>query len=282
LDPQVPEKEIDSFFQNQQMEYDQHKYDMDFEYSGEKLNLVIAIMIAIAITALFSVITIMLFIPILLILLLSFRLQQIKYRDTLLAISKNNLPEIYNLLRVACFRLKMNLLPAYIQQNPTPNAFTMGLFQDNWMVIYSSLLDLLNKDEILFVIGHEIAHAKKRHTTWLIFSGPAHQQRIPFLSALMSPLFNSWSVKAEYTADNGGLIACRNLYAAILTQLKLAGGKDVVKDIDVNAFLEKLPQKGNDSDVILEPLLGTHPFYKNRIRQLRNFHNSADYRRLTN
>ncbi|MCC6399035.1 MAG: M48 family metalloprotease [Bacteroidetes bacterium] len=91
-------------------------------------------------------------------------------------------------------------------------------------------------------------------------------------------IFNVWRVKSEYSADQAGLIACRDLEAAVMTMLKLAAGPDVDVNVDFRQFIQNIDDDTAAPQSRLMEFLGDHPFASNRIRELVKFRQSNLYR----
>ena len=153
----------------------------------------------------------------------------------MIQVSKSNFGNIFKLAKIAAYRLKIPLPEIYITEEPQYNAYTMGFYKYGFIVINSSIARDFKPGELLFVIGHEMGHIRKYHTTWLNLLNPAKAGSSRFIFApIMQIIFNIWSVKAEYTADQAGLIACKDINPAVTTLLKLAGGPNVEKEVDIS------------------------------------------------
>ncbi len=178
---------------------------------------------------------------------------------------------------LTAFRLKLPLPDVYVTEDPTYNAYATGFYRFGFIVLHSSLVRDFKPPELLFIIGHEMGHMKRHHTTWLSLLQPVRKGSARFfLAPLMRVIFNVWSVKAEYTADQAGLTAGRDLDAACRCLLKLAAGSNSEKEVDLSTILSMK----NESEEILTNLaeyLGTHPFIQNRVRHLVSFASSAQY-----
>jgi Zn-dependent protease with chaperone function len=255
---------------------------LDFAYPKERANLIISVILALILTAFFSAATMLIFIPMLFLIYFNFKNRQYQTRREMIPIDNSNNTILNNLTQLACARLRMPLMPAYIKKEASFNAYTMGFGADGWIVIHSSLLDILSPPELLFVIGHELGHAQKRHTTWLMLSGPFYTQRLPWIAALVTPIFNTWSVKAEHTADRAGLLANRNLDASAAALLKISGKPDEAVGEKLERELENSEQdKQSVIEQVYESAFRTHPYIVNRLRQLHHFWSSTDYASLT-
>src|SRR6266568_2250234 len=80
-------------------------------------------------------------------------------------VSKTQCPQLYGLLREASAILDVREPELYVAQTPVPNAFTSG-HNHPYIVVTTGLLDLLNEDEVLAVIAHEIGHIKSGHVLY--------------------------------------------------------------------------------------------------------------------
>lgn len=75
--------------------------------------------------------------------------------------------------------------------NDTPNAFAMA---DGTIRVYSGLMDLLDDDELLFVIGHEVGHIQAGHTAEkmrLAYSASAARKGLALSDGLAGQLAGS-------------------------------------------------------------------------------------------
>lgn len=84
-------------------------------------------------------------------------------------VSETQLPSLHKIVESACAVLDMPAPELYVKQNPVPNAYTLA-FQGRrpFIVVHSSLLELLDEKEIAAVIGHECGHLKSEHGMCLI------------------------------------------------------------------------------------------------------------------
>lgn len=194
----------------------------------------------------------------------------------MIQVSPDNLPDVFNISKVVCYRLRVPLLPVYICQSPEYNAYTKGSLGHAWVVLHTSLIDRFSHEEIAFIIGHEFAHIKRRHTTWLTLMSPASNVSISILSGLIQTIFNLWSLKKEYTADRGGLLATRELTVAISALMKLATGATMASRFDWKSLIREQENRETFFLKVVE-VLGTHPFPINRIKELLAFSESKSY-----
>lgn len=59
----------------------------------------------------------------------------------------------------------------YIRQNPTPNAYTLAIAgRKPFIVVHTSLVELLTPAELQAVLAHEMGHLKCDHGVWLTFA----------------------------------------------------------------------------------------------------------------
>ena len=83
-------------------------------------------------------------------------------------VSERQLPDLHNLLLEACQVLDLEPPQLYVRQNPVPNAYTFAMRgQRPFVVIHTSLLELLTPEETQAVIAHELGHLKCDHSLYL-------------------------------------------------------------------------------------------------------------------
>lgn len=177
----------------------------------------------------------------------------------------------------------------FVQQSPVANAFTIGMDKP-FIVITSGLYDLMDHDEMRFVIGHELGHALSGHAVYRTML--MHLLRlastfgfIPVggwaLRAIVAGLLE-WQRKSELSGDRAGLLCAQDIDAAIRVEMKLAGGNRVDK-LDTQAFLAQAAEyerTGDMRDGLLKLLnleLQTHPFSVLRAAALTNWVDTGGY-----
>jgi Zn-dependent protease with chaperone function len=180
----------------------------------------------------------------------------------------------------------------YVAQRPVPQAMTLGL-DVPFIVVTTGLLDLLDDDELRFVLGHELGHALSGHAVYqtmlislLRLSASVGWLPIGYLGlrALIAAL-REWSRKAELSGDRAGLLAGQDPDAALRTHMKLAGGARL-DEMDTEAFLaqgREYDAAGDLRDGVLKLLnleQQTHPFAVNRAVELRRWIDAGGYDRI--
>jgi len=246
------------------------RYYPKFGFPGENTALILSIAISIIIAIILGTVSFGLFFAILVINLIYLKITHLSSQKNMIRSSENSFKSIFKLAKVGAYRLKLPLPEIYITEDSQYNAYTMGFYKYGFIVISSSMARDFKPGELLFVIGHEMGHVKKYHTTWLNLLYPARVEGARFIFApLMRIIFNVWSVKAEYTADQAGLIACKDVNSAIISLLKIAGGANVEEEVDISKIINRQFEQDEILGSMVE-YLGTHPFIANRIKQLAN------------
>jgi Zn-dependent protease with chaperone function len=161
------------------------------------------------------------------------------------------------------------------------NAYTFGLSSPKVVVVHSALLQVLDADEIAFVISHELGHVRLGHT-WLnsLVGGLAGIPSPSAAFALMRLAFLGWNRACEHSADRAGLLATGKLDKAVSALVKLATGG---RARDAGEMALALRQVEASDDELLNHLgeaLATHPSMARRIAELRKFAASREYQKL--
>ena len=227
--------------------------------------------------------------PIVVVVLLSLMfwvwLRQAQMLGTMMKVTAKQFPDILKLAEEAAKRLAMARPEIFVCQSPILNAFATGFIGRKSVVLHSALIEALDSEELQSVIGHEFTHIKCNHTNLGVLTSAASNSaahfNIPVLSTILGYIFFPWSRYGEYTCDRGGLLACRDLRAAIKAQTKLVVGPVLAEKIDIDAFIkagEELDK--NQFAKFAENWLG-HPYIVNRVRKLLSYFHSSDYNRLS-
>lgn len=248
-----------------------------FRYPGEKAALVLSIMASVAVAVLLGVVSLGVFAILVILSLVDLKLSQVAFRRNMIPVSPTSFPVVHRLGKLAAHRLRVPLPEMYVTQDPTYNAYTRGFFRHGFIVLHSKLVEDFEPRELLFVIGHEMGHVKRLHSTWLTLLNPAAGAGARMLLApLMRLIFNVWSVKAEHTADQGGLIASADPEGACRALLKTAGGAAAAREVDLKAIQQAAEDPGALTSLV--EYLGDHPFVRNRVTHAVRYAASRDFR----
>jgi Zn-dependent protease with chaperone function len=179
----------------------------------------------------------------------------------------------------------------YVVANPAFGAMTIGMNKP-FIVLNSGVVDLLDEEEIRFVIAHELGHAMSGHAVYqtllqrmILLSGVL--AAIPAgglgLRAIMAALYE-WSRKAELSADRAGLLATQDPATAFRVHMQLASGGHL-EDLDATSFFAQGAEY-DDADLrdsVLKLLLienRSHPFAVVRATELRKWVDSGEYTQI--
>jgi Zn-dependent protease with chaperone function len=180
-------------------------------------------------------------------------------------------------------RLQLKLIEVYIVNSSKLNAYTFGLSNPKVVVLYSALFNIMDEDEIRFIIGHEFGHVKLGHT-WLnsLVGGMAGIPSPSSASALLTMAFLWWNRTCEYSADRAGLLACNNPHKAITALIKLVAGPNALSPEGMALAYHQIDAEDDTLTGTIRESLGSHPLLINRINKLRQYSNSSQYLRLQN
>ena len=198
-------------------------------------------------------------------------------------VSEYQLPEVFQLAQIAAERLCMKMPDVFVKESPILNAYATGFIDDRkTVVLHSALVEAMDEEELISIIGHEFSHIKCHHTNWIVLTNTAENvAKIPLISDIVGFVFLLWSRKCEYTCDRGGLLASRNLRASTSALAKLAVGKKLFEKMNIDALLEQKQDIDASETSRISEIFATHPHIINRIHELNNFDKSDLYRKLT-
>ena len=204
--------------------------------------------------------------------------------------SEDQFPTLYHDLLDGCYILDLPKVPElYITQDPEVNAMAIGMDKP-FVVITSGMVDLMDEDEIRFVIGHELGHVLSGHAVYrtMLFYLLALAARLSFFPLAWIGFraviwgLEEWFRKSELSCDRAGLLAAQDVDAARRTLMKMAGGKNI-SELSSDAFHEQAREYDavpdiRDSLLKLLQLQGTtHPFAVVRFAELDRWADDGEY-----
>lgn len=200
---------------------------------------------------------------------------------------------VYRLYRDAGEVLDAGELPElFIRADPIINAMTIGLDRPV-IVLNSGLVDVMDDDELRFVLGHELGHVLSGHAVYRTLLGVLLALSttlfvIPFgalgVRAVIAALLE-WQRKSELSADRAGLLADQQPQVALRAHMKMASGGRI-DELNAEAFLAQAGEyHANDDvrDLLLRVLIvetQTHPFAVVRAGELDRWVTSGNYRAI--
>lgn len=208
---------------------------------------------------------------------------------------ETQLPHLYKILLDASEALDIEAPQLYVRQHPVPNAYTFAMRgKQPFIVIHTSLIELLNLEEIQAVLGHELGHLKCEHGVYLTLANLivlAAGQIYAWGSIIAQGLQNQileWLRCAEFTCDRAALLATQDPKVVISVLMKLAGGSpSLSSQLNVDAFLAQARAYDKFSNTDLGEALRqlkttqlTHPLPVLRAREIDIWASSQKYQTL--
>ena len=202
-----------------------------------------------------------------------------------LRISEELVPDLYQVCRGVCDALDFDEpIEFFVVSAPEINAAVMESENEDVshaVLLNSGAVDSLSKEELSFVIGHELGH---------LICGAIGLQKVirhiyPEEKATPLPVrlrLERWRKLEEMSADRYGLIACGSFDVAQAVMVKLSSGLDLGRygfepaaysaEIDrILAVIEKSPASNVGE---------SHPEHPLRVKALSFFWSSGFYRAL--
>ncbi|HET6937996.1 MAG TPA: M48 family metallopeptidase [Nocardioides sp.] len=219
---------------------------------------------------------------------------RLEYLGTAVRVDDRQFTGLNRLLAEVGRTLDVAELPEmYVRNNPFTSAMTIGMDKPV-IVINSALLDLLDEEEMRYVVAHELGHALSGHAVyhtllrrllrlagvWNSIPGGAMGVRM-----IIAALYE-WQRKSELSADRAGLLATQDPAVAHRFLMKLASGSGDLSDLDQTSFFaqgQEYLDAGDMRDSVLKLLLieqETHPFAVVRSAELRRWVDTGEYTRI--
>ena len=172
------------------------------------------------------------------------------------------------------------------------NAMALGT-NTPFIVLNTAVVDLMDAEELRFVIGHELGHVLSGHAVYrtMLYNLIQLATRVAWmplgyigLRAIIWGL-EEWYRKSELSCDRAGLLAGQDTDAARRALMKTAGGSRLA-EMNADAFHDQAHEYDavpdlRDSLLKLLQLQGmTHPFAVVRFAELDHWVNSGEYERI--
>ncbi len=206
--------------------------------------------------------------------------------------SEQQFPQLYQSLLDGCYILDLPTVPElFISQDPTVNAMALGADKP-FMVITTGMVDLMDPEEIRFVIGHELGHVLSGHAVYrtMLYYLLNLVTRIAWLPIVLPArgviwALEEWYRKSELSCDRAGLLAGQDVEAARRALMKTAGGSRLV-EFNSDAFHQQAREYDAVPDVregllkLLQLQGNTHPFAVIRFAELDRWADTGEYRSI--
>ncbi|PSO52103.1 MAG: peptidase M48 [Cyanobacteria bacterium QH_8_48_120] len=210
-------------------------------------------------------------------------------------VSEKQLPHLHKLLIEACQRLDLEPPQLYVQQHPAPNAYTFAMRgKQPFLVLHTSLIEMLTPEEIQSVIAHELGHLKCEHGVYLTLANLVvlGAGLLPSWGAVLAESLRSqmlaWVRCAEFTCDRAALLAVQDSQVMMSVLMKLAGGSPTLApQLNLDAFIDQARAYDAVSETQLGEMLKSaqteqlsHPVPVLRAREIDRWASSQDYQTL--
>jgi Zn-dependent protease with chaperone function len=224
--------------------------------------------------------------------------EQIFYVENIassILVGEKQLPDLHKLLLEACQILDIEPPQLYIRQHPAPNAYTFAMRgKQPFIVVHTSLIEILTPEETQAVIAHELGHLKCDHSVYLT---PVNllilaASIVPNIGAVLAQAIQTqlleWVRCAEFTCDRAALLATQNPQVVMSVLMKLAGGSPTLApQLNLEAFIDQARAYDDISKTELGEMVKaartaqlTHPVPVLRAREIDRWASSQEYQTL--
>lgn len=212
-----------------------------------------------------------------------------------LEVNENSMPHIYKILEEACEILDLKEKPSLFIEPGFINGYTIGV-DHNIIVLSSGAISCLSRNELLYIIGHEIGHIKCNHVLYgtilkLLAGGSIALSSVTLGigGLLTAPLLSAlyyWSRCSELSADRAGLLCCQNKIDVVRTIIKISGyplkhynSIDVQSYIDQANKLRMIIKKEALDNILykLNVIFSSHPKNVIRVSELLTWIEAGEY-----
>jgi Zn-dependent protease with chaperone function len=216
---------------------------------------------------------------------------RLTFQANAVRVGRRQFPDIYDCYLEVCETLDVEKpYPLFVSQTPIVNAGAYGM-KEPFIVLNSGSIRLLDRDEMTYLLGHEVGHVLSGHvlyktmTVLLLQLAEMGFPVVGLAARVVLIALLEWSRKSELSADRAGLLAVQHPEATMRSFMKLAGG-GLDEETNLNDFMLQADEyrlTGDVSDTVFKVLnlLGTtHPFHVLRAAEIRDWIENGDYDRV--
>ncbi len=183
----------------------------------------------------------------------------------------------------------------YVSQTPVFNAGAFGV-DDPFIVMHSAALEMLNDDELLVLLAHEMGHVVSGHSLYRTIAAiilAVSFSALPILAGIaLLPIrlaILEWYRKSELSSDRAGLLGSQDILASQRLFMKMAGGtRGQIRqgEMDLNAFMAQANEYRTQNEgfdflyKVLNTLGLTHPMNTVRAAELQQWVVGGEYDRI--
>lgn len=220
--------------------------------------------------------------------------------------TEEDFPQIHEYLDEACEKLQLEVKPIlFLDTSSDPVTLCIGE-KKPLLIISTSMIELLDPDELKVAIAHEVGHLACGHSFYKLlvenFSGITQVMgAVPGLTALSIaaklPLYD-WFRKADLSADRAALLVTDSPDTVISMIGKLAGGSNKMfeqvseenllkQSEEIERVTEEMKSGGTMdkitymfSTAVMNGFMRKNPWPAIRIKELRDWSKSEQYSNL--
>lgn len=208
---------------------------------------------------------------------------------TALKVGPTQFPKIHAMVRDCAGMLGIGLPDLYVVGNIGElNAYTYAVEDaDPIIILYSSIVERLDEDELRTVIGHECGHIHNNHGIYNTAATavvqalpqffPGAQQIFQAAAIPIKLALNTWVRMGEITCDRAGVICSGGVDPMVRSQAKLLSGAMLGQEaLNIEAIEQQYQMMRTNPTRFIE--LGTdHPVSVRRIFAAKEFVDSEVY-----
>jgi Zn-dependent protease with chaperone function len=216
---------------------------------------------------------------------------RLAFKANAVRVSEKQYPWIYERTLRVCEIMDLKEIPeVYVSQTPLVNAGAVGM-SNPFIVLNSSMLEVLDRDEVEAVVAHEVGHILSGHVlyrTLLLLIMRLAMFRYPIAGLALLPILWAlleWYRKSELSCDRAALLAVQDKEVVMSSLMKLAGGTRG-ETLDLDEFIAQSEEYREGGDLldsvykVLNVIGATHPFSVVRVAELRDWIDSGAYDKI--
>jgi len=223
--------------------------------------------------------------------IISDRKLELMFLANSIRVSETQYSKLWTIMNRLCTTFDWPVQPTvFVTQSPFLNGGTLGVDKP-MIVINSSVLHMLDDDELTCLLAHELGHIMSGHAaykTLLYLLLNITFNLLPVSQMLIVPIIlalREWDRKSELSADRVEVLALQNPEPSYELLIKLAGGTKP-GEVNINEFFKQAQEYEAASGLIDQVhkftnlLDATHPFAVMRLKELHEWVQGGSYQSI--
>lgn len=157
-------------------------------------------------------------------------------------VTPTQFPDIHQIVEELRERFHAPPTHVFVLRKPSFKAEALGLMAPYVIVLPSVLIDVIDLEELRYVLGQALGHICFGHTRMALLIG-GEESTLPavlsWVASVRDLIFAGYWRAGIMSGDRAGILACRSVSKAIRAQVKISVGANQLNDVQAKDLIEQ-------------------------------------------